>query len=239
TYGVGPGVHAQSNKGSAGIFEITNASNNSAALSGFTNGGGTGVSGTNLSSGVGVYGASTSGTGGKFWAGVYNPNNANPALDAYHFGVGPAVHASSDKGYAGLFEITNPNNFSSALFVSSVGNSPGIVIRSKGSLAGDFAQTDSNSVAPALSVVTLGTGPAIQASGAVGGVTLDVIGTAQVKVLQITGGADLAERFEVSEAARPGMVVAIDPDRPGSLCIARGAYNRRVAGVISGANKLD
>src|SRR5262249_6305644 len=52
-------------------------------------------------------------------------------------------------------------------------------------------------------------------------------------------GADLAERFEVSEAARPGMVVAIDPDRPGSLCIARGAYNRRVAGVISGANKLD
>jgi hypothetical protein len=64
-------------------------------------------------------------------------------------------------------------------------------------------------------------------------------GKTKVTVLEISGGADLAEKFEVSEAARPGMVVAIDPRRPGSLCVARGAYNRRVAGVISGANNLD
>jgi hypothetical protein len=64
-----------------------------------------------------------------------------------------------------------------------------------------------------------------------------VVGTASVGVLQITG-ADVAEKFPVSERVKPGMVVAIDPDRPGKLCLARGAYNRCVAGVVSGANDL-
>lgn len=83
----------------------------------------------------------------------------------------------------------------------------------------------------------------IDPSGAVGiGTTspnalLDVNGVASVKVLRITG-ADLAEKFPVSERVEPGMVVAIDPDRPGQLCLARGAYNRCVAGVVSGANNL-
>lgn len=57
-----------------------------------------------------------------------------------------------------------------------------------------------------------------------------------VPVLNITG-ADLAEKFPTSEAnIEPGMVVAIDPQNPGKLCLARGAYNRCVAGVVSGAN---
>jgi len=43
----------------------------------------------------------------------------------------------------------------------------------------------------------------------------------------------------VSGKADPGTVVAIDPAHPGKLCIARGAYNRCVAGVISGANGVD
>lgn len=57
-------------------------------------------------------------------------------------------------------------------------------------------------------------------------------------MLEITGGSDLAEHFELAEDAKPGLVVAIDPQRPGKLALARGAYNRRVAGVISGANNL-
>lgn len=60
-------------------------------------------------------------------------------------------------------------------------------------------------------------------------------GTTKVKVLEITG-ADLAEKFPTSEPAQPGMVMAIDPHHPGKLCLARGAYNRTVAGVVSGAN---
>lgn len=57
-------------------------------------------------------------------------------------------------------------------------------------------------------------------------------------VLQINGGSDLSERFNVvtqSGAVAPGMIVAIDPDRPGSLMISTRAYDTRVAGIVSGA----
>lgn len=60
-------------------------------------------------------------------------------------------------------------------------------------------------------------------------------GVVQVPVLEITG-ADLAEKFPASETLAPGMVVAIDPQNAGKLCLARGIYNRCVAGVVSGAN---
>jgi hypothetical protein len=62
-------------------------------------------------------------------------------------------------------------------------------------------------------------------------------GTVAVKVLEITG-ADLAEKFPTTDTVEPGMVVEIDPDNPGHLRKARGAYNKRVAGVVAGANGL-
>jgi len=60
-------------------------------------------------------------------------------------------------------------------------------------------------------------------------------------VAQITGGSDLAEPGHVSDAGlgadatQPGMVVSIDPANPGKLILATEAYDRKVAGVISGA----
>ncbi len=69
---------------------------------------------------------------------------------------------------------------------------------------------------------------------------LDVNGTARVKVLEITGGADLSERFEVHGGdVQPGMVVVIDPQRPGQLVPASQSYDRRVAGIISGAGGIE
>ena len=62
-------------------------------------------------------------------------------------------------------------------------------------------------------------------------------GTVAVKVLEITG-ADLAEKFPTTETLEPGTVVEIDPDNPGQLRKAHGAYNTRVAGVVAGANGL-
>ncbi len=77
---------------------------------------------------------------------------------------------------------------------------------------------------------------------------LDVAGTARVNVLTIDGGADLSENFDVHDAAggelgaaiegseaEPGTVVAIDPNHPGKLRVATGAYDTTVAGIISGA----
>ena len=67
---------------------------------------------------------------------------------------------------------------------------------------------------------------------------LYVAGRTKTNILEITGGSDLAEKFEISEIVNPGMIVAIDPRSTGKLMLARGAYNRRVAGVVSGANNL-
>ena len=60
--------------------------------------------------------------------------------------------------------------------------------------------------------------------------------------LEITGGADLSEQFDVGDdgdQAEPGMVVSIDPERPGRLTLSDRAYDRRVAGVISGAGGVN
>ena len=54
--------------------------------------------------------------------------------------------------------------------------------------------------------------------------------------LQITGGGDLVESFETSgPACEPGCVVVIDAARPGRLALSSTPYDRRVAGVVSGA----
>ncbi len=61
-------------------------------------------------------------------------------------------------------------------------------------------------------------------------------GSISTTILQIRGGADLAEPFDINgESIEPGMVVAIDPSRPGQLKPSDTPYDRRVAGVISGA----
>jgi hypothetical protein len=80
-------------------------------------------------------------------------------------------------------------------------------------------------------------------------VTYDLVITdnshVSLNVLEIQGGADLAEKFDVGSTQgaagakdadlRPGLLVSIDPQHPGKLVISDRAYDRRVAGVISGA----
>jgi len=61
-------------------------------------------------------------------------------------------------------------------------------------------------------------------------------GTVSVPVLQING-ADVAEPFEISTKDLPkGSVVTIDEDHPGQLKRSDQAYDKRVAGILSGAN---
>jgi hypothetical protein len=71
---------------------------------------------------------------------------------------------------------------------------------------------------------------------------LDVNGETQTHVLTITGGSDLSERFDIKpigdSLVTPGMVVSIDPTCPGELTLSGKAYDKTVAGVISGANGL-
>jgi hypothetical protein len=66
-------------------------------------------------------------------------------------------------------------------------------------------------------------------------------GRTSTQILEITGGSDLAERFEVSGgvAVEPGTVMIIDADNPGHLTPATTAYDRKVAGVVSGAGDVE
>ncbi len=71
---------------------------------------------------------------------------------------------------------------------------------------------------------------------------LHVVGTTITGTLQINNGSDFSENFDInpptpgSEAKiEAGLVVAIDPARPGKLALSARAYDRRVVGVISGA----
>ena len=61
-------------------------------------------------------------------------------------------------------------------------------------------------------------------------------GRITTQVLEITGGADLSENFNIhTPDAKPGMIVSIDPTHPGELAVSARAYDRTVAGVVSGA----
>ena len=67
-----------------------------------------------------------------------------------------------------------------------------------------------------------------------------VDGTHTVKVLSITGGADVAEPFSMSSQEVPkGAVVVIDDAHPGQLRLSDRAYDKRVAGVVSGAGGVN
>ncbi len=72
---------------------------------------------------------------------------------------------------------------------------------------------------------------------------LDVAGVGRVQILEITGGSDLSEQFNVTSAAEthaePGMVVCIDPARPGELVVSSKPYDFTVAGIISGAGGVN
>jgi hypothetical protein len=73
-----------------------------------------------------------------------------------------------------------------------------------------------------------------------GGISVTQDGHVHVPVLVIEGGADLSEHFEVSSLKdrllpEPGMLVSIDPENPGELLMSHNAYDKKVAGIISGA----
>ncbi len=62
---------------------------------------------------------------------------------------------------------------------------------------------------------------------------------ANVRALTIRGGADLAEPFAMSHSGvEPGTVVVIDEKNPGKLKASTRSYDKKVAGIVSGANGI-
>ncbi|HQL55608.1 MAG TPA: hypothetical protein PLQ87_12940, partial [Phycisphaerae bacterium] len=145
-------------------------------------------------------------------------------------GAGHGVHGYSNSGVGVWAQSQGTGTANPALYAkSNSGN--GISIFSTS------ASTDANAV-----FVNTGAGDIIKGfSGATGGdlvFRVENDGKTSVSVLQITGGSDLSEQFDVGATGtdtQPGMVVCIDPENPGKLIVSTKAYDRTVAGIISGA----
>jgi hypothetical protein len=213
----------------------------------------------------GVHGEATATTGlaigGRFGSastagrGVFSTASATTGLNQGVWGEsfstsGTGVYgiATSTSGFnfGGQFESNSPdgravraiNNATSGLAVAArvaTGSPAGISIWSTAS-----ASSGVNYALYCDSLSPSGYGGYFRNSA--GGTALWADGLAKVKTLQILGGADLAEPFNVhateSETIKPGMVVVIDEANPGDLRLTQKAYDTRVAGVISGANGL-
>lgn len=198
--------------GASAVFGDNRATTNGYGVHGKHGGAGWGVYGESPS-GRGVYGLSESGQGVRglstSGAGIYGVSTTN-------YG---AYGASTDN--YGVYGFSTNDIGVRGLSI----NSHGVWGSCTGTGRGVYGYSAS------------GIGGYFSAGSA--GTALYVDGTASVGILQIRGGADLAEKFETSGDVAPGMVVMIDENNPGGMTIASGRYNKRVAGVISGANELN
>jgi len=198
---------------------------------------------------AGVYGKNAEngndGRIGSFWEGVrgYSPGGGRGVIGVSVDGEGVrgsstnnvGIYGHSDTGAAGFFSSgndhedlylggsigrinTDPENENSDLILSS-NNDVIVRLDNDGGENGVFK---------------------IKSSGGTDVVSVDESGYTTVGVLKITGGADLCEQFDIRSIKgellpSPGMVVSIDPRSPGDLVISQEPYDRRVAGIISGA----
>jgi hypothetical protein len=94
--------------------------------------------------------------------------------------------------------------------------------------------------AAAVAGFNLSTGPGVYGVSQGGGYGGYFVGRVRVGVLEIAGGADLAEPFPMKEGQlEKGSVVVIDEEHPGRLKLSDRAYDTRVAGIVSGANGIN
>lgn len=242
--GIRYGVWGESAESAGGAFGATGVFGKVAAGSGSgpLNGVFGQVVGNSNANQYGVYGSidpANGGTGAKY--GVYGSATGSGAFGV--FGIN-----TSTAGFAGFFDgnakVTNDftlgegvvtfdqNGYQSAMLVEfedNAGNET-VEIRTKdvsGQVGGEINLYSDN-----------GTTRTVEIDGNWGGTGKGRIVTGE---LQITGGADFAEHFSLITnelVPKPGWLVSIVEDGSGRLCPSQTAYDRRVAGIISGAGGI-
>lgn len=180
-------------------------------------------SGTTVSSGS-AFSVTNDGTGR---AAYFESTNDGEALRAYSYTNNAAISGyNNGAGSAAFFQNFNGTATTVAISSFADGKALNVYQLGQGGPAGHFEVNNAFSDQPAIrAVVSAGVGYAIEAQGAI-----------KTDLLEITGGADLAEPFDIGgDTPEPGMVVVIDPANPGQLTRSASAYDRKVAGIISGA----
>lgn len=212
----------------------------------------TGVSGFSFS-GNGVAGASVSGwalygAGKSFVDSLSVGSSANDAgvqIDTDNF-VDPlhvryagtsALRVYNGDGSVGVGNGPWPHAQFQAYHSHPVGGfaAPAATIENAG--GGNALEVRSNGSHTTMGVFNDGTGLILEGFNS-GGSVFEVRNDGRVvtPVLEITGGADLVESFDTGEEVNlPGTVLVIDDKKAGSLRASSTSYDKKVAGVVSGA----
>ena len=238
-------------EGNDGISARTNA-NNKAAVAGYTerttsiagsfvhagngttvqadSGAGWGVFGRSQNS-IGVFGQTIFGGTGVLGR---NESALGQAIHGYSPGAANGVRGDSATG-DGVVGVTNGAGKSGVVGVNNNSSAIGGITGLSSSGTAVFGKTDS-ATATAAFFWNAGGGDAIRTDG-----TIRVGGRTVTRVLEITGGADVAEPFDIhqGDTIPAGSVVVIDEEGTGSLEISRKPYDTRVAGIVSGANGIN
>jgi len=196
--------------------------------------------GANSGFGVGVSAASSGDAGYGVFAIASGNNGTGVYADASTGPNARGIYARSTTGLAGYFEGAVQVNYASPF------NKPQLEIDDPSD--NGFARLRMRTGSRALWDIAVGTTPAPSQTNSLrffsdgnGDVmSLSTNGNLFVRVLTITGGADLAEPFSISNTEIPrGAVVVIDEEHPGQLKMSDQAYDTRVAGIVSGANGVN
>jgi hypothetical protein len=196
---------------------------------------------TDLVIGAGVYGLAAQ-TGAVENYGGYFEAEGNSGRAVY--GIASNVVQTGETNYGGYFESGGGNGIGALGYASSTNN--------MGRVVGVYGKVDATINAfsgyfeGGRSYFSGNVGIGTESPNAKLHVNGDAIigGDTTTGVLTITGGSDLAEPFVVSghggedAGIAPGMVLSIDPEHPGKLRLAKESYDRKVAGIISGAKGL-
>lgn len=149
--------------------------------------------------------------------------------------IWPGVTVDGDDGNSGRITVFRANNDDSIIIDSDSVGSAGQI---------SMQDSDGSETVEIIAAETSTTGAQIALRNAAGttqieldaefGVTGDP-GRIITPVLQITGGADLSEQFEIDGEFEAGMIVSIDENKAGKLIVSSEPYDMKVAGVVSGA----
>lgn len=178
---------------------------------------------------VGVYGYSSSGTG------VRGSTNSGTAL----------LGQSNSTGGVAVKGTTGSNPSATGGWFESGSATGRAVYALNASAAGGVAIVAQATGSGGIAILAESPNVGLHASGSTaaalyGKVQIYEQGT-QNLVIELGKGLDYAEGFNVStkdEQVGPGNVLVIDPANPGKLAISRQAYDRKVAGIVAGANGL-
>jgi len=185
--------------------------------------------------GRGVAGAVSGAQG----AGVYA---VAVGTDGTNHGVGLRAESTYGKAVDALTKSNSTDAWSPAVYGRNEGAGDGVYgwSQNRYGTVGVTSSADPNIAA--VWAKNNGAGAGLLAEAGSGGYAAVFNGWIRTHVVEITGGSDLSEKFDITagkdRVVVPGMVVCIDPDNPGGLAICTQPYDRTVAGIVSGAGGI-